>query len=128
MTANEVTSRRRTCPLREAMCSLTLDVSAGRVYINDITDALLDELSGTSALNGVPATVPAAQPDQPGAERSRPGLAAVCCRSQPSEAPPMLSTRSRPSSTSSTTDRPSDSLRGHTPHELYHAALIAMIA
>jgi len=33
------------------------------VYINDITDhRLLDELSGTSAMNGVPVTVEAAQP------------------------------------------------------------------
>jgi hypothetical protein len=31
MTAKEVASRRRTCPLCEAMCGLTLEVSAYRV-------------------------------------------------------------------------------------------------
>ena len=31
MTANEVESRRRTCPLCEAMCGLTLEVSGDRV-------------------------------------------------------------------------------------------------
>ena len=31
MTANEVNTRRRTCPLCEAMCGLTLEVSGGRV-------------------------------------------------------------------------------------------------
>ena len=44
------------------------------VCINDITDHLpLDELSGTSALNGVPVTVEAAEP-APSRHRSHTGL------------------------------------------------------